>query len=400
MTQYQQVLAALERLGGKATFQQICDNVDLQSWGSNTPEKSVSRILTTGADFVKEGDLWMLKSTVPQSINLHCSDGVLVTAIAEHSQKGWVIHGISQVIGTGNAEFQKDLFNTIFDEVVPFNSMSGVSYGAVRKAGLWGLIRFRQDPAHTFDKEFFAKALGTEPIDKAFTDPLGREIKFVEEIKHSGITALIKKYNLDGSTDVRGTGGDSMTEEQKKEAAAKLLQFLYFWTGSEGSGFGAIKHHACALLGPTSFDKKSFVEEFLTSQPTSPAFTTIDVPERARYNANDFAKKLYECKEVPFVIINDCGGYLKKAEFLRCFYHLLDGFDNTEEWSYKGEDGKDESFSTTSSYIFLADENTIEEALNDGPKNDLAQRKDWVQGFYHLVDVYDFDKGRLFHAEC
>jgi hypothetical protein len=190
----------LEKLGGRATLKDICSNIDFKSWGTKTPENTVSRCLTTGNDFFKEGDFWILKSNkncgTDNGTYLYCSDGVLVTAIAEHSQDGWTIFGISQVFGFGDAEFKKILFNTTFDEIMPFNSMSGVSYAAVKKSGLWGLIRFRLNPEYAVWKEEFRKALGSEPIDENLMDPLGREIKFIEEIKYSDVEILIKKYKL------------------------------------------------------------------------------------------------------------------------------------------------------------------------------------------------------------
>jgi len=131
-----------------------------------------------------------------KEILLHCSDGVLATAIAQYSQKKWTIYGISQVIGFGNADFEKILFDTTFDEIVPFNSMSGVSYVAVRKEKLWGLIRFRQNPEFAVYKERYIKALGNEPIDEKATDSLGREIKLIEEIKYSDINIFKDKYHL------------------------------------------------------------------------------------------------------------------------------------------------------------------------------------------------------------
>jgi len=200
LTQYQQVFETLERLGGKATFRDIFNNTDFSFWGTKTPENTVSRILTTGERFAKEGGLWIIKSKsnggTDNGTYLHCSDGVIVTAIAEHLPEGWTIFGISEVFGFGRAEFKKDLFNIVFDEIIPFNSMSGVSYVAVKKAGLWGLIRFRVNPEFAVWKEGFRKALGAEPIDETCMDPLGREIKFIEEIKYSDIDVLIKNINL------------------------------------------------------------------------------------------------------------------------------------------------------------------------------------------------------------
>jgi len=134
---------------------------------------------------------------VKKEILLHCSDGVLATAIAKQSNKKWTIFGISEVFGFGSADYKKNLFDTTFDRIVPFNSMSGVSYVAVNKGGLWGLIRFRQNSEFTYDKKFFEKAIGTEPIDEKAMDTLGREIKFIEDIKYNDISILKEKYNLD-----------------------------------------------------------------------------------------------------------------------------------------------------------------------------------------------------------
>lgn len=61
MTQYQQVLEALKKLGGRGTNRDIYDNIDFSKWHSKTPKSSVSMYLSTGDDFIKEGDFWALK---------------------------------------------------------------------------------------------------------------------------------------------------------------------------------------------------------------------------------------------------------------------------------------------------------------------------------------------------
>ena len=199
MTQYQQIYETLKKLGGKASFDDICNNVDYSLWKTSTPKNSISRCLTTGNNFYKENELWILipnQGCNPDEIYLHCSDGVLVTAIAKKLDEGWKIFGISQIFGFGNAEFKKDLFNTYFDEISPYNSMSGVSFVAVKKSGLWGLIRFRLNPEYAVWKEGYRKALGSEPIDEKLMDPIGREIKFIEKIRYLDINILIKNYKL------------------------------------------------------------------------------------------------------------------------------------------------------------------------------------------------------------
>jgi len=128
-------------------------------------------------------------------ISLYCSDGHFATAKAEQSQKKWTIFGISE--GDHDFDYKKVLFDTTFDDIKPFNSMSGVSYVAVKKNGLWGLIRFRQNPEFAYSKETYEKAIGTEPIDIKAMDPHGREIKLIEDIKSIDTNTFIEKYHLD-----------------------------------------------------------------------------------------------------------------------------------------------------------------------------------------------------------
>jgi len=63
MTQYQQVLEALKKIGGKGTNKDICNNINFKemNWKAKNPEKSVSMYLTTGEDFIKDGDFWIIK---------------------------------------------------------------------------------------------------------------------------------------------------------------------------------------------------------------------------------------------------------------------------------------------------------------------------------------------------
>jgi hypothetical protein len=70
MTQYQQVLDAIKKLGGKATNKDIYDAIDFSTWRSKTPKSSVAAYLSTGDDFVKDGDFWTIRSKEnPQEIN-------------------------------------------------------------------------------------------------------------------------------------------------------------------------------------------------------------------------------------------------------------------------------------------------------------------------------------------
>ena len=151
-----------------------------------------------------------------KEVYLYCTDGALVTAIAKYSKKKWTILGISEVHGFGNADYKKKLFNKTFEEIIAFNSTSGVAYIAVKKAELWGLIRFRQNPKAAFNKEFFEKALGNEPIDENALDPIGREIKIIEEIKYPDINYFKDKYHLDNFNKPYSSIGDDDLKEKIK----------------------------------------------------------------------------------------------------------------------------------------------------------------------------------------
>jgi len=124
--------------------------------------------------------------------NLFCTDGYMQTAVATYSKKQWTIFGVTH--GEYQPEYTKVLFNMTFDDIEPFNSFSGVSYVAVKKDNLWGLIRFRQDPE---GNEYYKKALGNEPIDKEALDIGGREIKLIEDMKYPDINYFKEKYHLD-----------------------------------------------------------------------------------------------------------------------------------------------------------------------------------------------------------
>jgi hypothetical protein len=60
MTQYQQVLEAMMKIGGSGTLDDICNAIDgLDQWGARNPRASVSRYLSMGQEIRKEGNIWI-----------------------------------------------------------------------------------------------------------------------------------------------------------------------------------------------------------------------------------------------------------------------------------------------------------------------------------------------------
>ena len=148
-----------------------------------------------------------------EEIYIHCTDGYMQTANLKQTKKGWKIMVLPKLLSKGELEYKRALFNTSFDDLVLFNSMSGISYTAVKKNDLWGLIRFRQD------KDIYREKTGPEPFDKKAMDVLGREMKLIEEIKYPDINYFKQKYNL---------GNPSMPSNYYEEK--KTYNKLYEWS--------------------------------------------------------------------------------------------------------------------------------------------------------------------------
>ncbi len=71
MTQYEQIIEALKKLGGKATVTEICDKMDFSTWTTKTPRNSVSRYLTCSSQITQEIEngkyFYTLNESIPYS---------------------------------------------------------------------------------------------------------------------------------------------------------------------------------------------------------------------------------------------------------------------------------------------------------------------------------------------
>jgi len=62
MKQKQQVIEAMKRLGGVATFGKLNSEIDFSSWKTKTPEASVRQIVQVYSEFLKiKPGLWALE---------------------------------------------------------------------------------------------------------------------------------------------------------------------------------------------------------------------------------------------------------------------------------------------------------------------------------------------------
>ena len=78
--------------------------------------------------------------------NIYCHDGSLGPMKARQNRNGaWEIFGVSEVRGMGDADYENNLFETDFEELVLLNSFRGIAYVCMKKHGRWGLLEIRDN---------------------------------------------------------------------------------------------------------------------------------------------------------------------------------------------------------------------------------------------------------------
>jgi len=93
----------------------------------------------------------------------YCNDGALVAVLVvkNHNNK-FDLYGCSEIFGYGSALYEKKLFEFDFDEIIPYNSMDNISYVAVRKNNLWGLIEIKTSFKELCEYDLTAKISHTK----------------------------------------------------------------------------------------------------------------------------------------------------------------------------------------------------------------------------------------------
>jgi len=77
---------------------------------------------------------------------IYCHDGSLAAMKAvKNKSKRWDLLGISEVMGMGNAKYEKKLFDFDFTEIEPMNSYDGISYVGLNKNKKWGLMEVKDN---------------------------------------------------------------------------------------------------------------------------------------------------------------------------------------------------------------------------------------------------------------
>ena len=128
MTQYNQVVAAIKKLGGKGNLAQIMANIkDIGNWTTKTPDRTVYSLLYKSNEFEKKDNIWYytkLKTPSTKSVKKKTSPvkqaatgGLYLLGLnpnLEHPYKGLLFK-----IGRTDREFEKRLNE--YDLYLPFS---------------------------------------------------------------------------------------------------------------------------------------------------------------------------------------------------------------------------------------------------------------------------------------
>lgn len=76
----------------------------------------------------------------------HCTDGCLANMVIEQNQNAkYEIFTVSEVYGMGRADYNERVIAEEFDNIIPFNSHTGISHVALLKNNSWRLIEITND---------------------------------------------------------------------------------------------------------------------------------------------------------------------------------------------------------------------------------------------------------------
>ncbi|KAA6313342.1 hypothetical protein EZS27_035872, partial [termite gut metagenome] len=139
-----------------------------------------------------------------------CTDACLAAVIGKlNSNHKWELFEMSKVLGMGNAKYKNQLGIyklDEFDEVIPYNSFSGVSYIGICKNKKWGLIKITEDENSTllkFDCNFIEDVNYTDikQLEEKYSQPWINGIKDHLSTYKSGTYKDIKdgQYNYKGN---------------------------------------------------------------------------------------------------------------------------------------------------------------------------------------------------------
>jgi uncharacterized protein (TIGR02452 family) len=162
-------------------------------------------------------------------IALICDRSVYAPALAKRTRRGkWAIFVLGRdpsnmklkdddcvYFGYSDDDWGKKILNDEFDAIIPFNDYGGVSYAAVEKGGLWGLVRLRTNPEtaeYPADDPIDKNALYMQACMEGVEFDHSCEIKLIEAIKEPDLNKLKEKYHL-GDRD----GTMSMKHETDEE---------------------------------------------------------------------------------------------------------------------------------------------------------------------------------------
>jgi len=152
----------------------------------------------------------------------------------------------------------------------------------------------------------------------------------------------------------------------------------------------------CAFLGKSNFDKLGAVKSFLagyginelgTNKEIENSFVVHDCRGKAQ-RVSTIANFVAKYRDAAYVIFDNCEKILKDEQVIRLFVNLVDEFEYTGSYSFSNSKGVEETFSSSSFFIFLGKENLLQKETSY-PLSSASQ--DLMLSFRTYVQCYDFD---------
>jgi hypothetical protein len=127
MSQKDQVIAALEKIGGKGTNTEILRVIDTKKWKTKTPDATVSANLYTLSKenlCKKVGKYWILikdakRQTLVKSVDNNLENGLYLITLSDQTKKH--VSGFAFKVGSASKGIRRRLRN--YNALLPFVSI-------------------------------------------------------------------------------------------------------------------------------------------------------------------------------------------------------------------------------------------------------------------------------------
>jgi hypothetical protein len=155
----------------------------------------------------------------------------------------------------------------------------------------------------------------------------------------------------------------------------------------------------CALLGKTDFNKLEVVKNFFVQHHITEWNSRDKLDDhfivhncQNKVQKSEIVNMVANHRDMPYIIFDNSQRILFDTDIIRMFVNLIDKDEYFGNYSFINSKGIAESFSTSSFYIFLGNENVL-------PKRDKypveSANSDHIASFCTLIHCYNFNSEKI-----